>query len=430
MNKKLGQYAEMISDAVAASTTDAANSDVLTRLTSFVNGEPQKFVSSILNRSFRRQDGIFFSGRAWAARMADKVNLNTCHRFVDPACGTGDLLLEIATRLPLRACPRETIRDWSEKLVGTDIHEPFVRIAWGRITALAILRHNGGSFRPLSPVDLEIPEAWGVRNGLLEAPKLRTNDCIIMNPPYSHTKVYDSLIGEGSITSAAIFLEKTLTAAPPGVVIIALVPDVIRSGSRYNKLRALISNNAIIESFEPAGRFGTEADVDVAILFAKTKLDPLQPHSHVFESPSKYQTVGDHFHVHVGTVVPHRTPTTGRWHPYLTVASVDPWEELQTHPKNRRFAATTFRGPFVVIRRTSSPSDKRRARASIIAINDDIYVENHLIVCQPKNGSLKACRELVEILGRKSTDDWLNYRIRCRHLTVRSVAEIPRDGGQ
>lgn len=425
MNKELGRYADEITDAVAASTTVASDSDVLTRLTSLINGEPQVFVSSVLDRKSRRQDGIFFSGKAWAARLADMVNLAGCQRFVDPSCGTGDLLLEIANRLPLRDCPRETIRDWSEKLVGTDIHEPFVRIAWGRITALAVLRHERDKFAPLSAQDLLIPRSWGVKNGLIDAPSLRPNDCVIMNPPYHRTKVYDSLICEGSITSAAVFLENALIAAPAGVIIIALVPDVIRSGSRYQKLRDLISSKAEIKSFEPVGEFGPEADIDVAILFAKTKNDSRSQQSYHFVSPSKFKTVGNLFHVHVGSVVPHRTPTSGHWRPYLTVASVSPWEELMKRPKKRRFSAAPFKGPFVVIRRTSSPSDKQRARASLVTISDDIYVENHLIVCQPKDGRLETCRELVDVLSRKSTDDWLNYRIRCRHLTVGAVAEIP-----
>jgi hypothetical protein len=38
---------------------------------------------------------------------------------------------------------------------------------------------------------------------------------------------------------------------------------------------------------------------------------------------------------------------------------------------------------------------------------------------------LRDCEKLVQVLRRESTTEWLNERIRCRHLTVSAVADIP-----
>jgi hypothetical protein len=81
--------------------------------------------------------------------------------------------------------------------------------------------------------------------------------------------------------------------------------------------------------------------------------------------------------------------------------------------------------PFVVIRRTSSPSDKFRASGTIIAGKKAVAVENHLIVIRPKNSTLKDCNELLKLLKSEQTNNFLNERMRCRHLTVGIVKKIP-----
>jgi len=81
--------------------------------------------------------------------------------------------------------------------------------------------------------------------------------------------------------------------------------------------------------------------------------------------------------------------------------------------------------PFVVIRRTSSPSDNPRARATIIRGNQSVAVENHLIALKPKSGYVRDCQKLTKMLAKPATDIFLNQRIRCRHLTVSAVKDIP-----
>ncbi len=52
-------------------------------------------------------------------------------------------------------------------------------------------------------------------------------------------------------------------------------------------------------------------------------------------------------------------------------------------------------------------------------------VENHLIVLRPKDGTIGKCKKLVKFLKGESTNQWFNQRIRCRHLTVSAVKDMP-----
>jgi hypothetical protein len=91
----------------------------------------------------------------------------------------------------------------------------------------------------------------------------------------------------------------------------------------------------------------------------------------------------------------------------------------------RNFQGTTYAAPFVAVRRTSRPGDKKRAVGCIISGDQRVAVENHLIVLVPHDGSLKTCKQLLERLKCDKTDSWLDKRIRCRHLTVKALADLP-----
>jgi hypothetical protein len=56
-------------------------------------------------------------------------------------------------------------------------------------------------------------------------------------------------------------------------------------------------------------------------------------------------------------------------------------------------------------------------------------IENHMIVVKPKDGKVKTCKMLMKILQCQQTNDFLNNRIRLRHLTVGVVKDIPVNGG-
>lgn len=58
----------------------------------------------------------------------------------------------------------------------------------------------------------------------------------------------------------------------------------------------------------------------------------------------------------------------------------------------RAFDGKVIQPPCILIKRTSSPSDKFRAAATLVNLKQPIAVENHLIVVTPKDGKLKSCK--------------------------------------
>lgn len=69
-----------------------------------------------------------------------------------------------------------------------------------------------------------------------------------------------------------------------------------------------------------------------------------------------------------------------------------------------------------------------RASAVLIRSDEPVAVENHLIVLTPRDGTIKTCKTLLEILACETTTEWLDKRIRCRHLTVGVLKELPWRG--
>ena len=136
--------------------------------------------------------------------------------------------------------------------------------------------------------------------------------------------------------------------------------------------------------------------------------------------------LGDEFDVRVGPVVPHRDPESAPTKPYLHARAIPLGGDFDaSHAEQRGFQKRLFRPPFVVVRRTSRPGDRSRGLGTVISEGGDVLVENHLIVLKPKGGSLDACHRLVGLLDSTHARQWLDERIRCRHLTVRSLSEMP-----
>jgi hypothetical protein len=56
---------------------------------------------------------------------------------------------------------------------------------------------------------------------------------------------------------------------------------------------------------------------------------------------------------------------------------------------------------------------------------ESVLVENHLLVCMPRDHKLETCQRLIEALANPQTTEWLDQRLRCRHLTVTALREVP-----
>lgn len=381
-----------------------------------------------ISRTDRRKTGIFFSGTEWADVIYRAIPAGAWHRFIDPNVGIGDLLSRIVADLPLSYDFRSTVTRWRSTLAGTDIEARFADLAWARILQLLKCRIEAEGME-VEIQDLEwasLRSPFTVGDFLRMKASINPGDCVVMNPPFQLIKSEGESVswGSGLKSAASLHLSKVLESAPDGVAVVALIPDVIRSGSSYRKFREYLGFRMDVHSFEPQGNFGSSADVDVALLVGITrkKIDiSTVDCSHVVNEG----VLGREFMVSVGPVVPHRTGTGGARRPYFTARTSLDWSIVKKASFTASYDARAFKGPFVLIKRTSSPSDKYRAKASIVDIREEVLVENHLIVCRPKDGRLDTCKKLMASLKTQYVNEWLNSRIRCRHLTVAVIKEMP-----
>jgi hypothetical protein len=386
-------------------------------LSAFFEASPSISVPRLLTKKSMKHHGIFFSGNTWSRKLAKHAPIERDIRYFDPSCGVGDLLSAIAERICLsRSEAAKKMR--AITFEGCDIHSPFASIAADQINALEKKLDIEGKL-----VQRRFVAEFNSADALKVDWNLSKNHCIVMNPPFQRvTAPTDSNIGSGKISAAALFLEKAILTSPAGVRIVAILPDVIRSGTRYQKLRELLKSRSKVIRFEPEGRFSASVNIDVCILVAEIaqKIKRRSPR----KEQSNNKRIGDVFDVCVGTVVPYRDKKISSSRLYIDVSDAPSWGIVQ--PKRRHFYnGRLFQPPFVVIKRTSSPSQSDRAKATIIIGENPVMVENHLIVLSPKNKRLSTCKSVLKLLKKETTSEWLNYQIRCRHLTVKAVAEIP-----
>jgi hypothetical protein len=66
-----------------------------------------------------------------------------------------------------------------------------------------------------------------------------------------------------------------------------------------------------------------------------------------------------------------------------------------------------------------------RCIGTLVTGKRPIAVENHLLVALPRDKKVGTCKELLQVLKQDSTSNWMNERIRCRHLTMGSVGDLP-----
>ena len=214
--------------------------------------------------------------------------------------------------------------------------------------------------------------------------------------------------------------------APTNARLLAILPDVLRSGSFQHYWRERVSDLAEIIAVRRYGIFDDTADVDVFLLNARRRLST---EAKIKRWPAcgltNESTVGDFFDVHVGRVVPHRDRKAGPVRRYIHPRNIPVWKEVGRISEKRRHEGLIYKPPFVVLRRTSRPGHPYRAAATVILGKAPVAVENHLIVCEPHDQSADTCRALMEQLHTQRVNDFLDQRIRCRHLTVGAVAAIP-----
>lgn len=398
---------------------------------SLLDGAAADAVHEWVPRTIRTLDGIFFSGHALAEAAASLItdDIKSGARIFDPACGGGDLLIAAARQLPLGDTFSHTLENWSDRLGGTDIHQSFVETTKWRLALLAKSRH-GIESEILESLNENIFPHIKKADYLSDAKVSDEFDCIIVNPPFGHRIAPSNCRwSSGKTQLAAIFLDAIIRHRKVGQRVVAILPDVLRGGSRYTKWRDEMATMAIPQDSKVYGRFEKRTDVDVFIIKYEATQKCTTPVTVDTSSTdglkSSTNKVGDAFSVSVGAVVPHRHPDNkGSWRPYLTVRNALIDFEVTVN-EYRRFDGRCFQPPFVAIRRTSNPSDARRIGCTIVTGAEEIAVENHLIIVTPLTGSIEDCRRLVEHLKSEITTNHINGQLRCRHLTTGSIKSLP-----
>ena len=380
--------------------------------------------------------GAFFTNAQLAARAIRQPKNDTSADlvFADPACGAGDLLLHCATFLHKSSDLAETLREWQKRLYGTDVEELFVRAARARLilAAVAAGARRTGRTR-IGDLD-SLFSHLEIADGLTHSRGLCGVSQVVLNPPFSKIKVLPGCSwASGGVSSAAVFLAHALESADSSAQITAILPDVLRTGTRYARWRAHVEAQSVVEGVEVYGLFDAHTDIDVFVLRLRVPADPRRgecekqiypPASWWVESETDLR-LGDFFEVAVGPVVPHRETNRGNWYPYLHARTAPPWKRMSHIVEHKRFRGRVFSPPFIVVRRTSGPREASRATATLVSSGRATAVENHLLVLRPHDGKLETCERGLGVLRSDRTNTWLNERIRCRHLTVGAVLGVP-----
>lgn len=389
-----------------------------------INGGTTQAALQLVGRQNARKYGIHFSGTTLSNLLIQSTPIKETCKVYDPACGTGDLLISFSKRLITKKSLVETLAEWNNYIFGTDIFDSFIQTTKFRIALSAILRD--------CKIDITAPEDINtiltnisLGNGLESNQYYGKADAIVTNPPFTALSYYHGATwGKKNISTAAAFIDKCITETKGGTSISAILPDVLRSGSRYGKWRKHVeahSKNAFVKIY---GEFNKHADIDVFLLnFTNSNSESIIRWASLDMTQAK--TVGDLFDVSVGTVVPHRDIEEGSTYKYIHAKNTPSFSILNSICESRKHKGRTHSAPFIALRRTSSPRDKTRCIPTLVNHSGQVAVENHLIVLQPKDKSMESCLNLFNLITSKTITDWLNLRIRCRHLTVSSVKEIP-----
>jgi hypothetical protein len=425
--KNIGNYKEFVNFLdleLQAFAIDVSN-DWKNNALKCVDGLAADELRRLVDLETRRKDGIFFTNSELAKRVFEELKPNFSDKSLiyDPACGAGNLLIAAHNFIS-----KTNTKIASEKyLYGTDKYAEFVNAAKLRLSMNQLLISNSDAVSHKVKIvkpNFNIVEA----DGLKQNEYYENATHIIVNPPFNLVAVDEKLDwSKGKVSAAALFIDKIIQNISQGVSIYAILPDVLRSGSRYDKWRKMVEQNCVIGKTKLLGQFDKHADVDVfAIKLTKRRKSvSLNIKETKPEKSKKNKVIEDLFDVCVGPVVDNRDAFEGPNRKYIISKGLKGWT-VQTGIKlTRKHKGKSFEGPFVVIKRTSRMGDSQRAIATIINIVNPVFVDNHLIILKPKSGTLKDCRKVLSILKDSKTDNWLNQKIRCRHLTVKIVSKVP-----
>lgn len=398
-------------------------------LSSVLNEQPNDELRRLVTLEKQRASGAFFTSHELASIALEPLQESITNNSIiaDLACGVGDLLISCVNNHDQMSSALELVSDWNTRLIGHDIHPEFISVAKRRLLLSALQKAKQIDLPNSISVDSLFSQI-SAGDGLNRLETIQKATHIVLNPPFVRVQSTDNCSwGNGKVNLAAIFLDTCVSNAKPKTRIVAILPDVLRSGSLYKKWREEIASKTTEIRCELYGQFSKWADVHVFILDLVVNSD-----SGKFKNPRWNQAkptadnlVQDYFEVCVGTVVDYRTPHEGKLRPYVTPSNLPPWHTVTEITTKRKFSGRVLSPPFVAVRRTSRGEDRNRAVPTIVDYSEPVAVENHLLILSPFSKSIDDCKKLVANFKDQRTSDWLNQTIRCRHLTVSALKLLP-----
>ncbi|MGW3125177.1 N-6 DNA methylase [Streptomyces sp. NPDC001123] len=396
---------------------------------SLLDGHSAAELRRLVPLGYRRQVGAFFTPSHLKARVTEVLRTLPAESYLDPTCGAGDLLLAAVDAMPIGSSLADTLKTWGERLHGWDLHEEFTETARRRILLSAINRHHS-IHDGFEEVTDPLQYLGKIKKGDAQSRASIEVDAVVLNPPFTRVHAAkDCTWAQGKTSSAAIFFLDSLRHAKPAGHIVAILPDSLRSGTNFTKWRAVVESNTHVTHVERLGVFDAHTDIDVFLLVAQLNGPgiPAQSKASWWSKLPAGDTVGSQFEIRVGTVVDNRDPHEGASRPFLVARDLPSEGRMGIPARRRQFSGRLFKPPFVAIRRTSRPSEGSNFRAAGVLVtgNEEVAVDNHLLVAKPAKGGVRACNALIKVLNTPRTNEILDDRISCRHLTVSAVKELP-----
>ncbi|HIB8922000.1 TPA: N-6 DNA methylase, partial [Morganella morganii] len=199
---------------------------------------------SILPLKEMREAGCFFTGENLSFKTIDSFfeSISSQSIILDPTCGAGNLLIACSRKLKVKNTLSETLESWGHILRGYDLYSELVTTAKLRIIIEAL---NRGTVSDCSIDDalelLPFIQTKDAMTATYEDVEKITH--IIMNPPFNSWP--SPTIGywkKGKVNSAGVIFDHYIRILPINCNISAILPDVLRSGSRYHSFRDFISS--------------------------------------------------------------------------------------------------------------------------------------------------------------------------------------------
>ncbi|WP_449060834.1 hypothetical protein [Planomonospora algeriensis] len=402
-----------------------------------LNGQASSMLRNLVPLEFRRQAGAYFTGGKARDRFGDILKSqsipNSRTVFWDPTCGAGDLLLAASEHLPLRGTFGKTLQVWANRLYGHDTQAEFVAAARLRLflAAAALHRQRGDKIALSAETATRLFKHVQVGNGL-EALRVSGGfrGHLLLNPPFGFVPAeQDCRWASGLTSQAGIFLLEAAQTLSAGGRLTAILPDVLRSGSRFHAWRKQVEKLITAELISPFGQFDDHTDIDVFLLHGRRNTATVDVISQApwWSDLTAETRLGELFDIRVGPVVDNRDPHEGPEVPYLTARGMPPSGTMFEPSRRRHFPGKLLSPPFVAVRRTSRPGEAAGSRATgvLVAGSSPIAVDNHVITLKIKPGTDVSYPRLLDILSSLEVSDWLDHRIRCRHLTVGVLKSLP-----